>query len=113
MNTIYDVMRRGLKYAGELGDRKILYRGKEIECTVLLGNTSTTLEHGGLQTVAVVHVKVVRERIPIGADGEPHTNERVDFPAKAEHGLVPRQFRIEEVIPEEYAYNFTLVDPSK
>jgi hypothetical protein len=113
MRTIYDMMADSLAYVGEIGDRHILYRGKELLCTVLLGNTNTKLEAGGLQTVAVVHVKILRKLVPIGADGEPHTMEPVSFPAKPEHGLVPREFIIDEVIPEEYAYNFTLVDPTK
>ena len=106
-------MDEGLAQADRYGERNIFYRGKAIDCTVLLGNTSTQLVPGGLQTVATVHVKVRRKLVPIGTDGEPHTNERVTFPATPMHGLVPRDLIIDEVIPEEYEYNFTLVDPSK
>jgi hypothetical protein len=112
-NSIYQQLSSGLAQAVRYGDRSILYRGKTIACAVLLGNTSTQLVPGGLQTDAVVHVKIPKASVPIGPDGEPHTNEPVTFPAAPANGLIPRPFIIQEVIPEEYAWNFTLVDPSK
>lgn len=112
-NSIYDQMGAALAQASGQGKRSILYRGKVIECVVLIGVTSTRLETGGLTEQKVVHVKVTRELVPIGQDGDPHTNESVTYPAVPTNGLTPALYSIEEVIGEEYAWNFTLVDPTK
>lgn len=113
-NSIYAQMGQGLAQAARYGNREILYRGKVIECSVLIGVESTKLMAGGLQVDRTVHIKVGRQLVPIGQDGEPHTTERVVYPAApTKDGLIPFTFQIEEVIAEEYAYNFTLVDPSK
>jgi hypothetical protein len=111
-NSIYDQLAAGLAQASQYGNRSILYRGKILPCAVLLGNTSTKLEPGGLQTQAVVHVKILRSLVPIGMDGEPHTNEAVAFPAIPGNGLIPRDFIIEEIVADEFSYSLTLVDPS-
>jgi hypothetical protein len=112
-NSIYSQLSRALTQAAGYGQRSILYRGAVIQCAVLLGNTETKLEPGGLQGIETVHCKIPRSLVPIGNDGEPHTNERVVFPAVAANGLVPAEYKIEEVVAEEHAYNFTLVDPAK
>lgn len=79
---------------------------------VLLGDNSTKLEMGGLHDQSIVHVKVRRELVPIGQDGDPHTNERVMYPAIADNGLTPRSYAISIVIPDEFSFAFTLIDPS-
>lgn len=112
-NSIYDQMGAALGQASRQGERTILYRGKVIECVVLIGANSTKLGIGGLETISVTHVKVLRSLIPIGQDGEPHTTEAVTFPATTMAGLIPKEFVIEEIIPEEFAYSFSLVDPTK
>jgi len=112
-NSIYSQLGRALTQAAGYGQRSILYRGKVIQCAVLLGNTSTKLEPGGLQADNVVHCKVPRNLVPATGDGDPHTNERVVFPAVPSNGLLPQDYKIEEVVAEEHAFNFTLVDPSK
>lgn len=106
-------MAAGLAQASRQGKRSILYRGKVIECVVLLGNTTNKLSMGGLESVAVTHVKILRSLVPIGQDGEPKTYEPVTFPAVAQAGLFPRNLVIEEIVAEEFAYSFTLVDPTK
>ena len=111
--SIYDQLGAALAQAAVEGQRSILYRGKVIPCVVLQGVESTALGHGGLQTKAVVHVKIVSSLLPIGQDGIPHENERVTYPATPTSGLIPFLYAISEVIPEEYAYSFTLVDPSQ
>lgn len=112
-NSIYDQLAQGLAQAGRYGKRRVLYRGQSIECTVLLGNTSTKLVDGGLQTEAVIHVLILRSLVPIGPDGDPHTNEYMTFPDKPGNGLIPRELMINEVIPQEWDFAVTLVDPTK
>lgn len=112
--TIYDQLNQALVQATRIGARAILYRGVSVPCTVLLGNTSTKLVEGGLQTEAIIHVLISRQDVPMGSqDGDPHTNEFVDFPDKPGKGLIPRQLMINEVIPQEWDFAITLVDPSK
>lgn len=112
-NSIYSQLAGALRQSSAYGQRSILYRGKVIECAVLLDGTATRLEPGGLQEDSAIHCKISRALVPIGSDGEPHSNERVVFPAVAGNGLMPEDYKIEQVVAEEYAYNFKLVDPSK
>lgn len=107
-------MGRALGQAARQGQRNILYRGVVINCVVLLGVEAQRLGLGGLENQSVVHVKILKAAVPIGQDGDPHKFELVQFPAVAgAGGLEPRALVIDEFIAEEYAWNFTLVDPTK
>jgi hypothetical protein len=66
-----------------------------------------------LEDIYVVHVKILRSDVPIGQDGEPHTNEQVVYPAVTTSGLVPKVYRIQDVVPEEFAYSLTLTDMTR
>lgn len=114
-NSIYDQLNRGLGQAAAQGQRSILYRGVVLECVVLLGSTKTELQWGGLQENSTVHVLVQRSLIDplIGQEGDPHTNELVTYPAVLTAGTSPKEYRIDEVVGEEWQWAFTLTDPSK
>ncbi len=111
--TIYDQLNQALGQAIRYGQRFVLYRGQSIECAVLLGNESTRLQDGGLQTESIVHILIPRSAVPMPQDGDPHTNEIVTFPDKPSNGLIPREFMISEVIAQEWNFALTLVDPSR
>ena len=115
VNSIYDQLNRALGEAAVQGERSILYRGKVLECVVLLGVESTKLEWGGLQDTKSVHVLIQRSLIAplIGQEGDPHTNETVTYPAVLTAGIQPKDYRIDEVVGEEWQWAFTLTDPSK
>lgn len=113
-NSIYNQLAAGLRQAAGYGQRSILFRGKVIQCTVLLGSSSTALMPGGLNESSTIHCKVPRAEVAIGNDGEPHTNESVTvFPQQGSNTLEPQECKIEEIVAEEYCYNFSLVDTSK
>lgn len=101
--------------AAKYGQRSILYRGKVMECVVLLGSETTQLEWGGLQTKASVHILVQRSLIAptIGQDGDPHTNEIVTYPAVLTAGISPKDYRIDDAVGQEWDWAFSLTDPSK
>ena len=112
-NSIYDQMGAALTQASRQGQRSILYRGKVIECVVLIGNSTTALQLGGLGENKTIHVQVLRSLIPIGPQGDPHTNEQVTYPAVPVDGLLPKVYRVDDVIGQEWAWSFTLTDPTK
>lgn len=113
--SIYNQLNRALGQAAKYGQRSILYRGKMLECVVLLGSESTQLEWGGLQNKTSVHILVQRSLIDplIGQDGDPHTNETVTYPAVLTAGISPQDYRIDEVVGQEWDWAFSLTDPSK
>ena len=112
-NSIYDQLTRGLSQFITAGGRSVQYRGITIPCSVGIGGTTTKLAQGGLQSDTAIHVKLLRSSVPIGQDGEPHTNEIVRFPPNAVGSLKSTDFVIDEVIADEYSYTFRIVDPSK
>lgn len=112
-NSIYDQLNQGLVQAGRTGQRSVLYRGKTILCTVLVGDTSTALGQGGLQDRQTVHILIPTQLIPFGQDGDPHTNETVLYPAVLTDGLTPRSLMIHEAVPLEWCWALTLIDPSQ
>lgn len=115
VTSIYTQLDRALGQAARDGQRTILYRGRVLPCVVLLSTTSTKLEWGGLQTVAAVHVLIQRSVIAtvMGQEGDPHTNERVTYPAVLTAGISPQPYRIDEAIGQEFDWALTLTDPSK
>lgn len=112
-NSIYTQLDRALGQAARQGQRSILYRGKVLPCVVLLGASSTKLEWGGEQGTSVAHVLVQRSLVPLGQDGPPHTNEIVVYPAEATGGLTPQEYRIDEVVAQEFDFALTLTDLTK
>lgn len=112
---IYDQLNRALGQAAKYGHRSILYRGKMLECVVLLGSESTQLEWGGLQTKAAVHILVQRSLIAtvLGQDGDPHTRETVIYPAVLTAGISPQDYQINEVVGQEWCWVFALTDTSQ
>jgi len=112
-NSIYDQLAAGLEQNSQIGGRSILYRGAVIPCSVLVGDQTTKLNVGGLEEVYTIHVKILRSDVPIGQWGEPHTNEVVTYPAVPVSGLIPQQYRIQDIVPEEFAYSLGLTDPTK
>lgn len=115
VNSIYTQLDRALGQAAKQGQRSILYRGKVLECVVLLGASSTKLEWGGVQDLSVVHILVQRSLIAvvIGQEGEPRTNEIVTYPAVLTAGIQPKEFRIDEVVGQEWDWAIALTDPTK
>lgn len=114
-NSIYRQLDRALGQIAKQGQRSIFYRGKVLECVVLLGVDSTKLECGGLQNTSTVHVLVQRSLIAtvLGQEGDPHTNETVIYPAVLTEGISPKDYRIDDVLGQEYDWAMTLTDPSK
>lgn len=113
MNSIYDQLTSALGQVAAVGQRSIRYRGQNIPCVVLPGNTTTMLDVGGLRYDTVVHVKIQRILVKLGQEGEPHTNEPVTYPAVAGNNLMPRLYKIGDVINDEFSFSFTLTDPTK
>lgn len=113
--SIYDQMAGALAQMTKYADRTILFRGHVLPCVVLVGDTSTKLVPGGLEAVTVVHIKVLRSVIEpaLGQGGDPRTNEFVTYPAEPMHHLEPYVFKIADLIPESFAWSFTLEDPSR
>lgn len=112
-NSIYTQLDRALGQAARQGQRSILYRGKVLPCVVLLGQSGTQLQWGGLQTDAAAHVVIQKSLIPVGQEGDPHTNELVVYPAVTTAGISPKEYRIDAVVVQEYDWSLTLTDPSK
>lgn len=113
--SIYNQLNRALGQAARYGQRSILYRGKVLECVVLLGSESTQLEWGGLQTKAAVHILVQKSLVDptIAQDGDPHTRETVTYPAVLTAGISPKDYQINEVVGQEWDWAFSLTDPSQ
>lgn len=109
-NSIYTQLDRALGQAARQGQRSILYRGKVLPCVVLLGASSTKLEWGGEQGISVAHVLVQRSLVPIGQDGPPRTNEIVVYPAEATAGIMPKEYRIAQVVSQEFDFSLELTD---
>lgn len=109
-NSIYDQLGQGLRQAARYGKRQILYRGKVLTVSVLLGNTSTALADGGLQVDSVAHVLIPRALVPIGQDGQPQTNERITYPAVETDGVQPREYMIHKIVSQEWDYALELLD---
>lgn len=114
-NSIYTQLDRALGQAARQGQRSILYRGKVLPCVVLLGASSTKLEWGGEQSISTAHILVQRSVIApvLGQEGDPRTNEIVVYPAETTAGITPKEYRIDEVVPQEFDFAFTLTDLTK
>lgn len=114
-NSIYTQLDRALGQAARQGQRSILYRGRILPCVVLLGASSTKLEWGGEQSMSVAHVLVQRSVLTpvLGQEGDPRTNEIVIYPATTTAGVPPKEYRIDEVVPQEFDFALALTDVTK
>lgn len=115
VKSIYQQMAQGLAQITRYNDFTILYRGKELAVTALLGDTMDVLQPGGLQGQFVAHVKILRATVvaALGQGGEPKSNELVTFPSQPHNGLIPRELMITDLIPDQYSFSFSLKDPTQ
>jgi hypothetical protein len=112
-NSLYDQLGRGLGQSVRYWGRSILYRGKIIPCMMDFAAVTNTLDYGGIRIGSNATVKIPRELVPRGADGEPRANETVTYPAYETRGIMPADYIIGEIVSDEFSYSFELSHSSK